>query len=158
MTNDQVTPSQDVNWLKLVRDLLSHAVREQAYTKTDYTKYTISKAVSGYVLPLKVSTGLPLRRKGRGIDKESSVLLGKKSSPFEREDSAFYQLLPDLLKTTKDKFVAIRDQRVIDEDDDEFELARRMELAYRGKFVLIRQVLPSQPAFDLLESPEWETA
>ena len=158
MTDHQNNSLQDAIWPDLVRNLLRHAVRDQGYVETDYAKYTISKHVSDYLHPLKVSVELPLRRKGVGIDKENIVLPGREGSAYERETAAFDRMLPELLKSSKGKFVAIRNQEIIDEDDNEFALARRIELSYRGKFVLIRQVLPSRPAYDLLESPEWEKA
>lgn len=99
-----------------------------------------------------------ISREVRGtISKASSVSPTARELTFEREAAAFDRMLPELLGTKSGKFVAVRDGQVIDVDDDEFALARRIEQGYRGTFVLIRQVLANQPGGDRLESPEWET-
>lgn len=72
---------------------------------------------------------------------------------FERESHAFDRLLPKLLQTRPGLFVAIYEGQIIDEDGDEFALARRIERTHRSEFVLIRQV--SRNFVDhLLQSPE----
>ena len=76
---------------------------------------------------------------------------------FERETAAFERMLPEMLATKERRFVAILDGQIIDEDEDQFALAFRMERDYRDKFVLIRQVLPGEEPVDHLSSPEWES-
>ncbi len=44
---------------------------------------------------------------------------------WERERRAFHRLLPSLLATHRDKFVAIHEERVVDSGDDEAALAMR---------------------------------
>jgi hypothetical protein len=44
---------------------------------------------------------------------------------WKREQRAFRQLLPELLLTHLDKFVAIHEGRVVDSGDDKLELTRR---------------------------------
>jgi hypothetical protein len=79
------------------------------------------------------------------------------SESFERESCAFDRLLPTLLDTRPGLFVAVYGGQVIDEDADEFALARRIERTHRSEFVLVRQV-----SHDCLEhhlqSPEPGTA
>ena len=49
--------------------------------------------------------------------------LGPKNK-WEREREAFYRLLPDLLQTHLDKYVAVHDERVVEAGDDKFAVAR----------------------------------
>jgi hypothetical protein len=44
---------------------------------------------------------------------------------WERERRAFHRLLPTLLATHRDKFVAIHNEQVVDSGDDEIALAMR---------------------------------
>lgn len=72
---------------------------------------------------------------------------------FDRELTAFQNLLPTLLQNKPGVFVAVYQGDVIDEDVDELALARRMERSYRGEFVLIRRIM--RDCLDhLLPSPE----
>ena len=45
---------------------------------------------------------------------------------WEREYRAFLQLLPDLLRTSRGKYVAVHEGRVVDSGDDELALASRV--------------------------------
>jgi hypothetical protein len=59
---------------------------------------------------------------------------------FFQERAAFRKQLPELLKTCPGQYVAVYQGRVIDQDKDEFALARRMDIGYRHEFVLIEKV------------------
>jgi len=72
---------------------------------------------------------------------------------FLREAQAFEALLPTLLKTRPGRFVAVYKGEVIDEDEDEFELAERIETSHRSDFVLVRRVSLGE-AGDQMVSPE----
>ena len=76
---------------------------------------------------------------------------------FERESAAFHRLLPTLLQTRLGLFVAVYGGKVIDDDADEFALARRIERSHRSEFVLVRQVADDH-VDHLLQSPEAGTA
>lgn len=73
---------------------------------------------------------------------------------FQRDSQAFEALLPTLLTTRPTRFVAIYKGELIDEDEDEFALARRMEDLHRSEFVLIRRVCEDGEPEDLMQSPE----
>ena len=60
------------------------------------------------------------------------------------ETAAFERMLPELLKNSAGKFVAMRDGKVIDSDADQFNLARRIDVNWPDGFVLIREVCPSR--------------
>ena len=49
---------------------------------------------------------------------------------WEREYRAFLQMLPELLKTHRDRYVAVHEGRVVDDGDDELELASRVWAKY----------------------------
>lgn len=72
---------------------------------------------------------------------------------FLRESRAFKTLLPGLLETRPGRFVAVYKGEVIDEDEDEFELARRIEVSHRSEFVLVRRVCEDEPE-DCMQTPE----
>jgi len=76
---------------------------------------------------------------------------------FHRELAAFESFLPDLLRRQRGRFVAVFRGSVVDEDEDEFALARRMEVGHRNDFVLIRRVA-AEHSEDHLLSPETESA
>ena len=78
------------------------------------------------------------------------------SASLDREKEAFDRMLPDLLLSKPGKFVAVYGGKIIDEDADEFELARRIEAAYRDAYVLIQAVEPPGNDRVLLESAEME--
>lgn len=63
---------------------------------------------------------------------------------FEKESAAFDRMLPELLKSKANRFVAVYGGQVIDEDEDQFALGRRIHRQYRDAFVLIQQVLEHQ--------------
>jgi hypothetical protein len=75
---------------------------------------------------------------------------------FIRDSRAFDALLPALLGTRLGRFVAIYKGEMIDEDEDEFALARRMEVSHRSEFVLVRRVCTGEPE-EHMQSPEAET-
>ena len=75
---------------------------------------------------------------------------------FLRESQAFKTLLPTLLKTRQGRFVALYKGEVIDEDEDEFALAKRMEISHRSEFILVRRVCADETE-DHMHSPEAET-
>jgi hypothetical protein len=116
-------------------------------------RYVFSIAPHGYEEPINIPIEVP----SRNIDRESvpppkeSTLQG-----FRREFDAFQRLLPGLLNTQLGRFVAVHNGQIIDEDEDEFALAERVERAHRSEFVLIRQVLQDLPE-EHLNSPEIET-
>jgi hypothetical protein len=81
---------------------------------------------------------------------------GNRLAQYERESAAFDILLPTLLDTMRGKWVAVREAKTVDQDLDEFELARRVEKNFPGQFVLIRQVTDQQFESIQLESPEFD--
>jgi hypothetical protein len=60
---------------------------------------------------------------------------------WEREYRAFLQLLPELLKTHRGKYVAIHEGQVIDSDDDRLELIFRVLPKVGGVSVHIGHVM-----------------
>ncbi|MCB0078719.1 MAG: hypothetical protein KDD73_15010 [Anaerolineales bacterium] len=62
---------------------------------------------------------------------------------LEREEAAYQELHPSLLKAHLGKFVAIMDGIVVDSDPDLEALYRRVREEYAERVVLVRQVEPS---------------
>lgn len=59
---------------------------------------------------------------------------------IEQEANAFRQLHPELLRTMPGEFAAIIHGQLVDHDVDQLALFQRIEAAYPGQPVLIRQV------------------
>lgn len=75
---------------------------------------------------------------------------------IEQEAKAFERLHPELLRTMSGEFVAVHHGQVVDHDVDQLSLFRRVEEAYGGHPVLIRQVrLEIEQTIDVL-SPRLE--
>lgn len=138
--------------------------RDKVYTTSgaDTQRYILSIPAGNYDQPFRVTIEFAARNEsvdelptGR-IDTESprshETVVGE---AFRREMGAFELILPDLLRTHLGKFVAVFRGRVVDHDDDEFALARRVERDWRNDFVLIQRVPPLE-AEDHMESPESE--
>jgi hypothetical protein len=66
---------------------------------------------------------------------------------WDRERRAFHRLLPSLLTTHRDKFVAIHEERVVDSGDDKVELALRVydKFGYVPMFVSLVTDVPRRP-------------
>jgi hypothetical protein len=66
---------------------------------------------------------------------------------WERERRAFHRLLPSLLTTHRDKFVAIHDEQVVDSGDDKVQLAMRVydKFGYVPIFVSLVTDVPQRP-------------
>lgn len=77
---------------------------------------------------------------------------------IEQEAVAFKRLHPDLLRTMPDEFVAVHGGQVVDHDRDQVILYRRVEEAYGGQPVLIRQVRPEIEQTIEVLSPRLEYA
>jgi len=115
--------------------------------------YVFSFRPEGYEDTFRVSFEVPRR----DIDTESEPInLHPFEAAFTREQTAFFEVLPQLLRRAPGKFAAFRNGRLVDEDADEFALAARIEQAYRGEFVLIRRIAAACPE-DCLDSPESES-
>lgn len=66
---------------------------------------------------------------------------------WERERRAFHRLLPSLLATHRDKYVAIHEERVVDSGDDKVALALRAydKFGYVPIFVSLVTDVPQRP-------------
>lgn len=128
----------------------------KAYEKTEresYEDYVFSLTPRGYTAPCKLTLSLPIETQGVKSEpyptpQEAGI------RDFENEDDAFRELLPTLLRTHTERFVAIQEGKVIDEDEDEIALARRLEQKHRGRFVLLRKVTQQVNHDAYFESPE----
>lgn len=69
-----------------------------------------------------------------------SFLRTEAQQVLEREARAFREMHPELLKTMPGEFVAVHQGRVIDHDEDQLALYGRIEDAYPGQPILLRQV------------------
>ncbi len=72
---------------------------------------------------------------------------------FLKEHEAFQQRCR-LWHSSQRGFVAVLDGEVVDEDDDEFALAARIEADYPARFVLIRRLNEPSGLVERFESPE----
>jgi|GEM_PF-4886533 len=117
-----------------------------------YETYLFSMELETYQRPLKVVIGIP-----KSIDPEC-VPEEPPDDPhyaaFQRELSAFGRMLPDLLQSRRGMYVAIRQGRVIDADEDELVLAKRVYTQCPHEYVLIRPVTEDVPPQEYLCSPE----
>jgi hypothetical protein len=52
-------------------------------------------------------------------------LLERQEDKWRREQRAFHHLLPELLRTHSDRFVAIHEGRLVESGDDKLDVARR---------------------------------
>lgn len=77
---------------------------------------------------------------------------------IEQEAKAYRRLHPDLLRTMPGQFVAIHNGQVVDHDSDQMAVFRRVEEAYGGQPVLIRQVRPEIEQTIEVLSPRLEYA
>jgi len=115
--------------------------------------YVFSISQEGYDEPVRLTLELP----ESSIDKEAQEASGDRGDEaFRQEELAFAGMLPRLLRTHCGRFVAVHHGRIIDTDEDEFALARRIEDNHRSEFVLIRRVASGIPTDYFLESPESE--
>ena len=77
---------------------------------------------------------------------------------IEQEAKAYRRLHPELLRTMPGQFVAVHNGQVVDHDSDQMAVFRRVEEAYGGQPVLIRQVrLEIEQTIEVL-SPRLEYA
>jgi PHD/YefM family antitoxin component YafN of YafNO toxin-antitoxin module len=134
------------------------------------TTVTLNETQATYTLPFNESVlaegPVFLERKGRRVaviiraDEFEAFRMWRDSrswqqKPLDRlqgERAAFQRLLPELLKTHRDQFVAIRDGCLVDADADESALARRV-LAQGDEPVYIQEVR-AEPRVYELPSPE----
>ncbi len=72
---------------------------------------------------------------------------------IEQESDAFKRLHPELLKTMPGEFAAIYQGQLVDHDVDQMVLFQRIETAYPGQPVLIRQVRPEVEQTIMVRSP-----
>ncbi|HSN78486.1 MAG TPA: hypothetical protein VL334_25740 [Anaerolineae bacterium] len=77
---------------------------------------------------------------------------------IEQESKAFQRLHPELLRTMPGEFVAVHHGQMVDHDSDQLALFRRVEEAYGGQPVLIRQVRPEIEQTIEVLSPRLEYA
>jgi hypothetical protein len=78
------------------------------------------------------------------ISPEYEAKLREWYKDWEKESAAFDRMLPELLKSKANRFVAVYGGRVVDEDEDQFTLAGKVHRRYPQTFVLIQQVLEHQ--------------
>lgn len=74
-------------------------------------------------------------------EEETSLYLCKLKENFEKEEAAFQRLAPELVAAYRGFFVALSEGRIVDRDRNELSLAKRISRSFKGKFVLIEQVI-----------------
>jgi len=122
------------------------------YGGSSLETYVFAFEPEGYENPFRVILEIPRK----SIDEEAGpTRRDPAEQAFLRESGAFDRLLPNLLQTRAGLFVAVSHGQVIDEDADEFALARRIEQTHRSEFVLIRRVCTDVIEHHF-ESPEVE--
>ena len=72
---------------------------------------------------------------------------------WRREQRAFRQLLPELLRTHLDKFVAIHEGRVVESGVDKLEVARRAYERFGYIPIFVSRVDANSPAPARMPSP-----
>jgi hypothetical protein len=77
---------------------------------------------------------------------------------IQQEAAAFQRMHPQLLSTMPGEYVAVHQGQVVDHDHDQLALFLRVEAAYSGQPVLIRQVRPENEQTIEVLSPRLEYA
>lgn len=118
-----------------------------------YAIHAYSITSEGYDKPIRVAIGIPLKK---SIDPEVEMRREDDQNllAFEHELEKFQIMLPKLMKTHTDKFVAILNGAVVDHDKDELKLTKRIYSNYPNQFVLVREVKEAVRVTFALESPE----
>lgn len=80
-------------------------------------------------------------------------LPGRDEDRWRREQSAFHRLLPALLGTHRDRFVAIHEGRVVEAGDDKLEVARRAYARFGHVPIFVSRVAESPTAPVRIPSP-----
>jgi hypothetical protein len=76
---------------------------------------------------------------------DADAAYAAKIAQFEREVAAYDAMWPELLKTHKDKWVAIYQGQLVDQDDNERVLRARIDARFGPeKWVYIQQVLQTR--------------
>jgi len=132
----------------------------QDFFGKEYKAYIISIDIAAYDKTIKIAISIP-KHSAISIPKHSidpEVEQKREHDPniltFERELDKFRRMLPALMKSHPNKFVAILNGKVVDHDKDELRLANRVYMKYPRVFVLIREVKEELPVTFALESPE----
>lgn len=74
------------------------------------------------------------------IDMPPVVLPPPVETKLDREIRAFQQLLPELLKAHRGRYVAVHDGRVVGEGDDQIAVAKKAYAEFGYLPILVRQV------------------
>ena len=72
---------------------------------------------------------------------------------WKREQRAFHQLLPELLRTHLDEFVAIHEGRVVESGVDKLDVARRAYERFGYIPIFISRIVAGPPAPIRIPSP-----
>lgn len=72
---------------------------------------------------------------------------------WQQERVAFLRLLPQLLATHRDQFVAVHEGKMVDNDDDKIALALRVYARYGYVPIFIGQVTDRSPRLIRIPSP-----
>jgi hypothetical protein len=68
------------------------------------------------------------------------VLPAPPEDKWRREQRAFYRLLPELLRTHRDQFVAIHEEQVVESGEDKLEVAERAYARFGYIPIFVTQV------------------
>lgn len=71
---------------------------------------------------------------------KNEAWLAQQHQIIRQEEAAFERMKPELLKTHKDKFVAIHDGQLVDFDDNESTLAKRVYARFGYRTILMTEV------------------
>ncbi len=92
----------------------------------------------------------PLTREAGGREPRARAS-GSDVSEWEKELAYFQRVKDDLLKDSKytNKFIAIKNKKIIDSDTNEFKLMQRINKAYPDEVVLIAKVDDERPVAEM---------
>lgn len=140
------------------------------------TTIEIKEAKTQYALPLdeaRLAEGpLIVEREGKPVaaiipfgeyekyrawqeEEEQAAIRRAQLQKFEREKEVYLHLKPQLLQTHRGQFVAIHEGKVVDADQDNGELVRRVVERYGNEPVYIQLVAEELRTFEI-PSPEIE--
>ncbi len=140
-----------------VRKLISAKIREYTVELLENISSRYRAKAQEYAVKSAMYKQLALTAEEiPGLFEEHRFAIGgsvRKKEPIDQEIEAFERLKEVLLKEHEGKYVAIYGGKVVDSDEDDKKLARRVYRRYGLEPILIRKVTREAPKPELLPGP-----
>jgi hypothetical protein len=86
------------------------------------------------------------------------VLASKEANKWRREQEAFRHLLPELLKTHRDRYVAVHEGRVVEAGTDKLAVAGQVYARFGYVPIYVSLVTDERPTLSRIPSPRLASA